>query len=200
MSKKRPYRLGKRQASVDETKRRIVEAATLEYAENGIPDTSMQAVARRADVAPGTVLYHYPTPDDLVEATVERWIVDYDAPSPEAIDPDAPLDERIRALVFELFDLYERSDHAYRIYSKSPRHPVLKRYEQWWYENVNEMMVRALGDRASDSETMRVVSALVNPGFRGTLVSTGITTEQSVDVSAYLVMSWLTRETDSAPS
>lgn len=178
---------------MDETKRRIIDAATLEFAENGIPDTSMQAVARRAEVAPGTVLYHYPTPDDLVEAAVERWIVDMEAPSPEAIDPDAPLEERVRALVDELFGLYERSEHAYRIYAKSPDHPVLKRYETWWYDNVNQMMGTALGNLATDSETMKVVSVLVNPGFRGTLISTGVTPERSVDISTHLVMSWLTR-------
>lgn len=193
MAKKRPYRLGKRQASVDETKRRIVDAATLEFAEKGIPDTSMQSVARRADVAPGTVLYHYPTPDDLVEAAVERWIVDMEAPSAEAIDPDAPLEDRVGALVVELYGLYERSEHAYRIYAKSPNHPVLERYETWWYDNVNQMMARALGDLATDPETTKVVSVLVNPGFRGTLTSTGITAERSVDISTQLVLSWLTR-------
>jgi AcrR family transcriptional regulator len=193
MSRKRPYRLGKRQASVDETKRRIIDAATLEFAANGIPDTSMQAVARRAEVAPGTVLYHYPTPDDLVEAAVERWIVEMEAPSPEAIDPDAPLQDRVRALVLELFGLYERSEYAYRIYSKSPGHPVLKRYEKWWYDNVNQMMTRALGDLATEPEAMKVVSVLVNPGFRGTLLSTGVTPERSVDISTHLVLSWLNR-------
>jgi AcrR family transcriptional regulator len=178
---------------VDETKRRIIEAATLEFAENGIPDTSMQAVARRADVAPGTVLYHYPTPDELVEAAVERWIVEMEAPSPEAIDPESPLEERVRALVEELFGLYERSEYAYRIYSKSPGHPVLKRYEKWWYDNVNQMMVKAFGDLAADPETMRVVSVLVNPGFRGTLTSTGVTPDRSVDISTHLVLSWINR-------
>lgn len=193
MSKKRPYRLGKRQASVDETKRRIIEAATQEYAEKGIPDTSMQAVARRAEVAPGTVLYHYPTPDDLVEATVERWIDEMKAPSPNAIDANAPLEDRIRSLVIELYGLYERSDYAYRIYSKSPNHPVLKRYETWWYDNVNQMMGLALGERAGEPETMQVVSVLVNPGFRGTLVMTGITPERSVEIATALVLSWLSQ-------
>lgn len=193
MVKKRPYRLGKRQASVDETRRRILDAATLEFAENGIPDTSMQAVARRADVAPGTVLYHYPAPDDLVEATVERWIDEMKAPSPEAIDTEAPLEERVASLVVELYGLYERSEHAYRIYSKSPDHPVLKRYEKWWYDNVNLMIIRALADRAAQPEVMQVVSVLVNPGFRGTLTMSGITPERSVEIATTLVLSWLSR-------
>ncbi len=193
VDKKRPYRLGKRQASVDETRRRIIDAATLEFADNGIDATSMQAVARRADVAPGTVLYHYPSPDDLVDAAVERWITEMEAPSPESIDPDGPLEDRVRGLVDELFGLYERSESAYRIYAKSPDHPVLNRYSAWWYDNVNQMMSRALGDLAGDAETMKVVSVLVNPGFRGTLVSTGIPSEKTVDVASHLVLSWLAR-------
>lgn len=191
MTGKRPYRLGKRQAAVDETKRRIIEAATLEYQEKGIEDTSMQAVARRADVAPGTVLYHYPSPDDLTGAVVETWMTEWRAPSPEAIDPNAPLENRIASLVEELYGLYERSAVGYRIYLKSPNHPVLKRYETWWYDNANQMMVRALGDFASDPEAAQVVSVLVNPGFRGTLVMTGITPERAAEIATHMIVGWL---------
>jgi hypothetical protein len=70
---------------------------------------------------------------------------------------------------------------------------VLKRYEKWWYDNVNQMMTRALGDLATEPEAMKVVSVLVNPGFRGTLLSTGVTPERSVDISTHLVLSWLNR-------
>ena len=191
MAAKRPYRLGKRQAAVDETKRRIIEAATLEYAEKGIEDTSMQAVARRADVAAGTVLYHYPTPDDLTEAVVETWISDMEAPAPDAIDPMAPLEARIGALVGELYGLYERSEQAYRIYQKSPRHPVLKRYEKWWYDNANRMMAKAMGERASDTEAMQVTSVMVTPGFRGTLIMTGITPERAEEIATRMILDWL---------
>jgi AcrR family transcriptional regulator len=192
-SRKRPYRLGKRQASVDDTKRRIVAAAAEEYQINGIEDTSMQAVARRADVAPGTVLYHYPTPDDLAEAVVDSWIADMRMPTPEAIDPDAPLERRIHALVEELFGLYERSEEAYRVYMKSGSHPVLARAEAMWEKNVGEMMMRALGDRAGDIKTMQVVGALVAPGFRGNLVSVGMSSDEVVQAAADLVIGWLSR-------
>lgn len=191
MTGKRPYRLGKRQAAVDETKRRIIEAATLEYAEKGIEDTSMQAVARRADVAPGTVLYHYPTPDKLTEAVVETWISDMEAPAPEAINAVAPLGDRIASLVRELYGLYERSERAYRIYAKSPRHPVLRRYEKWWYENVNQMMAKAMGERALDTEAMQVTSVLVNPGFRGNMIMTGIAPERAEEIATRMILDWL---------
>ena len=175
--------MGKRQAAVDETKRRIIQAAVAEYAEKGIEDTSMQAVARHADVAPGTVLYHYPTPDTLTEAVVETWLAEMEAPSPDAIDREAPLEERIASLVHELYSLYDRSGQAYQIYRRSPGHPVLKRYEEWWYENANQMMFRALGDRTSDTEAVKVTSVLTSPGFRGTLVLTGITPERAEEIA-----------------
>ncbi|MGA7272569.1 MAG: TetR/AcrR family transcriptional regulator [Acidimicrobiia bacterium] len=191
MAGKRPYRLGKRKASVDETRRRIVEAAGLEYQDNGIENTSMQAVARRADVAAGTVLYHYPTPEDLADAVVESWTEQLRAPSSDAIDPDAPLAERVSALVRELFGLFERSEWAYQVYQKSPDHPSLAKGNQWWEENVGSMLFAALGERAQDSETVQVISALTNPGFRGTLLETGLSSERAVEVATRLALGWL---------
>lgn len=191
MPGKRPYRLGKRKASVEETKRRIIDGATAEYQENGIEDTSMNAVARRAEVAAGTVLYHYPTPEDLAQAVVDSWIEDFVPPSVESIDSNDPLDERVSMLVRELFDLYERTGWAYRVYQKSPHHPVLQKANQWWDENVSAMLVKALGDRANDPENLRVVSVLVNPGFRGTLIGTGVDPERAAEISTELVLGWL---------
>jgi AcrR family transcriptional regulator len=191
MPGKRPYRLGKRKASVEETKRRIIDAATAEYQENGIEDTSMNGVARRAEVAPGTVLYHYPTADDLAQAVVDSWIEDFVPPSVESIDSQDPIEDRIGALVRELFDLYERTGWAYRVYQKSPHHPVLQRASRWWEENVGAMMMKALGDRGEEPENLRVVSVLVNPGFRGTLIGTGISADRAAEVSTELVLGWL---------
>lgn len=191
MAGKRPYNLGKRQASVDETKRRIVAAADEEYQINGIEDTSMQAVARRADVAPGTVLYHFPEPEELAEAVIESWITEMDMPTPESIDPKASLEERVRTLVTELFGLYERSESAYQVYQKSFHHPAIARANEMWEKNVSEMLARALGDHAAAPEAIQVVAAVVNPGFRGALLTSGLTAERSAEVATALAMGWL---------
>lgn len=183
--------MGKRQAAVDATRARILDAAVAEYQENGIEETSMQAVARTADVAPGTVLYHYPNPDDLATAVIERWIDEMEAPDPEVIDPDEPLETRIADLVRELFGLYHRSEGAYRVYQKSPNHPVLKKYETWWYDNVSQMMMRALGDRSQDAETMQVISVLTDPGFRGTLIGRGMSPDRAREVATAMAIGWL---------
>ena len=71
------------------------------------------------------------------------------------------------------------------------RHPVLKRYEVWWYENASRMMAKAMGDRASDTEAMQVTSVLVNPGFRGTLIMTGIAPERAEETATRMILDWL---------
>lgn len=191
MTGKRPYRLGKRQAAVDATRQRILDAASAGYQEHGIEDTSMQEVARRADVAPGTVLYHYPTPGSLAEEVVESWIESMEPPRPDVIDTHEPLDVRITKLVVELYGLYERTDHLYRVYQKSPTHPALLRAAAWWDENVASMLVRGLGDRTSDEEAMKVISVLTNPGFRGTLIMAGIDPDRAAEIAAEMAIDWL---------
>lgn len=191
MDKKRPYRLGKREASVNETKRRVLDAATAEYVINGIEKTSMQAVARRADVAPGTVLYHYPTPEDLAEAVIEVWIRDLEMPEPDLVDPDADLDERIKTLVDAVFALYERSDWTYKIYQKSPNHPSFAKGFEMWERSLGGLMLAALGDRAGNAETMSVVSVLIDPGFRGTLLSRGLDETATREAATRLILGWL---------
>lgn len=191
MSGKRPYRLGKRQASVDETKRRIVEAALAEYAENGIDGTSMQAVARRAEVASGTVLYHYPDPDDLAEVAIRSLYERYRPPSPDLIPDDAPLEERITVLVGELFGLYQRSYEGYLIMQKSADHPALQQANARWEQTVEAMIGRALGPEVRDDETRAVLAALIDPGFRGTLIANGVEADRAASVAATLIVRWL---------
>ncbi|MFP3880872.1 MAG: TetR/AcrR family transcriptional regulator [Actinomycetota bacterium] len=143
------------------------EAASLEYQENGVEETSMQAVARRAEVAPGTVLYHYPTPESLAKTVVESWPQSMEPPTPDAIDEKAPLEERVTQLARELFRLYERTGHLYRVYQQSPDHPSTQKASRWWFENVHEMLVRALGRprRGSRGHPGRVCAR--QPGLPG---------------------------------
>ena len=78
------------------------------------------------------------------------WLDEFQAPSPHSINPTETIESRVQALLRELFGLYERSETAYQVYLKSPRHPILVKYENWWYENAGAMTLRALGERASE--------------------------------------------------
>lgn len=191
----RPYRLGKRAAAVHDTQQRILDAALQEYAETGIADASMQSIARRADVAAGTVLYHYPDPDRLAETVVARRAERMAVPGPDAIDGDAPVDDRIAALTAELFRVYAGTDLDYQAWLRSREHPVMRSYEGWYDELYSAALAAALGDLAADPRVVQVVSALIDPGFRASLVMRGLSDQEAVTETSALVMAWLARRT-----
>jgi len=65
----RPYRLGQRQATTEQTRARILAAAReLLMARDGFNGFSIDAVAREADVARMTVYYQFGSKIGLLEA------------------------------------------------------------------------------------------------------------------------------------
>jgi AcrR family transcriptional regulator len=65
----RPYNLGKRQEQIDESRRRVVEAARALLAEaTSYTAFTVDAVAKRADVARATVYYQFGSKTGLIEA------------------------------------------------------------------------------------------------------------------------------------
>jgi AcrR family transcriptional regulator len=65
----RPYRLGEREATIQQTRDRIIEAArALLTTSDGITSFSIEAVARQADVARMTVYYQFGSKVGLLEA------------------------------------------------------------------------------------------------------------------------------------
>jgi AcrR family transcriptional regulator len=174
---------------VAETKARILEAATTEYARNGIENTSMQAVARQADVAAGTVLYHYPTPDDLTAAVVAHWLDRIEPPSAAEIDPNAPLETRVRDLVTALFQFYERSNWANQIYKLSPDNRVLVAARVDWDRSFDALITTALGDGYKGAHATRLVSVFVDADFYGLLLSRRFSSAKAIEIAANLILS-----------
>lgn len=183
--------MSKRAEAVEQTRRRILDAALAEYAERGIDGTSMQGVARRADVATGTVLNHFATPEVLAEAVIEDRVATLAMPTAASIDASSPVAERIRTLTEELFRVFRDTDLEYRTYVRSRRNPVMTRYERWYAGVYADALAAALGPLAGDPRVGQVVSAVIDPGFRGSLLARGLTHEQAVDEAVRLALGWL---------
>ena len=116
----RPYDLGRRQADIDDGRRRILDAARALLAEpNSFTAFTVGAVAKRADVARATVYYQFSSRTGLLEALadhlaalgqMERLAEAFTAPDPTAgmallveafarfWDADRPAMRRLRAL------------------------------------------------------------------------------------------------------
>ena len=98
----RSYRLGRRQATIDATRERIVAAAFDLHATVGPSRTSISAIADRAGVQRHTVYSHFPDLDSLFEACTTHGMVSTGMPTAaqwRAIED--PL-ERLRAGLSEL--------------------------------------------------------------------------------------------------
>ena len=66
----RPYRLGRREASVVQTRARIFAAAQTLLGTAGFHQISVEAIARQADVSRKTVYYHFGSKRGLIDAVV----------------------------------------------------------------------------------------------------------------------------------
>lgn len=107
----------RRAASVEETRRRIVEATMRCHARQGILATSFQDVAREADVAIGTVYRHFSTLEELVGACGEMTFAWLDLPSSERVAAQfrgaRSRRERCERLVSAVAALYRRGAIAF---------------------------------------------------------------------------------------
>ncbi|MEZ5924808.1 MAG: TetR family transcriptional regulator [Hyphomicrobiaceae bacterium] len=85
-----------------ERRRQILVAAMRVIARDGLSATTMEKVAREADVSPGTVLFHFVSKDALLRAALAAVAIEYDAARRAAIaaagdEPATALDNLILA-------------------------------------------------------------------------------------------------------
>jgi AcrR family transcriptional regulator len=80
---------------------RIVEVATDLFFKQGI-DASLNEVAKRAQVGPGTLYRHFPTREDLISATMKDWVEQIQAAADRAVASSQPP----RALLLTWFEAF----------------------------------------------------------------------------------------------
>lgn len=68
----RPYQLGRRETAVQETRQRVIDAARAMIVEEGFHRTSLEDIARRADVSRATVYYQFTNKRGLLEAVIDE--------------------------------------------------------------------------------------------------------------------------------
>ncbi len=191
----RKYSLGKRAAAVEETRQRILEAAAALFLEQGILSTSMQDVARRADVAPGTVLNHFSTNDDLAQAVVTRLTTTLRVPTEEVFHGLRTLQERTEKLARELAAFYRRSEPWYRVYERErDKVPALAEGETLFFEGIDRLVRLALGPLSRNETVVSVLMALTNPSVFGVLRGRGLSAEDAANLMAEVLQPWLERK------
>src|SRR6185503_10603877 len=75
---------------------RILKAARARFLSDGVDGASLRTIARDAGTSIGMVYYYFPTKDDLFFAVVEEVYAKLLADMTLALEPNAPVEERMR--------------------------------------------------------------------------------------------------------
>ena len=109
----RRYQLRKRADAMQDTHRRITEAAVELHGSVGPARTTMSAVAERAGVQRQTLYRHFPTEDDLFAACSGHFAQTHPRPHVEAWRAIADPAERLGTALDELYAYYEGTEAMY---------------------------------------------------------------------------------------
>lgn len=162
----RRYRMDRRAAAVEETRRQIVAAGKTLQAEQSILGTSYEEIAHRAGTSVATVYRHFPSLDDLLPACARS------IPVLRPLTPEQAaatfhgmrrLSQRLAALVHGTCDCYAHDQgwlqaaHGERL-----RQPVLREMVQVGHDNLRLLVQTALADTAANERAVRVIAALLD--------------------------------------
>src|SRR5205085_4166854 len=181
----RKYDLGKRAESVEETKRRIIDATFELHNEQGVAATTLPEVAQRADVALGTVYRYFPTIDDLVAGCSSHVMSMLRPPSPEIFERAASLEARVDILVGERFAMYERGARQIEVARcEQDRVAALR----GWVQQDAQQHAALVGEALRPARTRRRIAnevvALTDFYVWRAFANSGVPTRQAADIIA----------------
>lgn len=196
----RKYDMNKRRTAVEETRRRIVEATLALHLEKGVFGTSWRDIAQRADVSVGTVYKHFPSLDELVPACGELVFAITRPPSLE----DAPqifagartLEERLRRLISELFDFYERGASYIDTDFQERQLPAVQEWEAHMRATIEGLTREALLPVGPDERTVHAVSTLTDFSVFKSFMERDIPQKQAEEIMNEILLCWIEEARD----
>jgi AcrR family transcriptional regulator len=190
----RAYRMTRRAAASAETRRRIVDAAIALHAQKGVLGTSWPDIAKRADVALGTVYRHFPSLDQLVPACTSENALRTKPPGPNILVGLTRPQARIGQFVQELFAFYGRTA-PWTPRAGIDRHqiPVLDTILSRREAALKALVEETLGPLRRRRHALEAGLALTDFGVWRSLTRSGLSTEAAARLITEMLMTWLTR-------
>jgi len=190
----RAYRMTRRAAASAETRRRIVDAAIALHAEKGVLGATWPDIAKRADVALGTVYRHFPSLDQLVPACTSENAVRMRPPGVTVLEGLTRPEERIGRFVQELFAFYGRSA-PWTPRAGVDRHelPILDTILSRREAGLRALVEETLGPLRRRRHALHAALALTDFGVWRSLTRSGLSTEAAAQLVTEVLVTWLKR-------
>jgi AcrR family transcriptional regulator len=100
----------------DDKRQRIIDAARKRFRHYGVRKTTMQEIARDADVAVGTIYLYFKHKDDLLLACTDQYVERHRQAAQAILESNAPASDKLRQFVLDRFRAAEATrtgfDHA----------------------------------------------------------------------------------------
>jgi AcrR family transcriptional regulator len=184
----RSYSMERRSQHVAQTRERILDAGTELFSMRGAQATTMNEVARRADVSPTTVANHFPTQEVLIQAVLDRVLADIQVPESTIFAGVRSLSGRLRVLTASMYAFFERTQHWFELLgAELTEVPVLAHAEAAFWNSIQQLYEEAFA--GSDDEVLtRTTAGLLHPATFSALKGAGMTVEEATAVVAELLI------------
>jgi AcrR family transcriptional regulator len=205
--KKRRYRMTRRAAMEQQTRRRITEALVALHERVGPAHTSISLLARHAGVRRSTVYRHFPDETALLTACSTHWRAAHPPPSIERWAAIAEPDLRLETALRELYGYYEDNERMLtNLLRDEAAMPTLRRLLdgfRGYLAHAQDILARALnGDSAAERRRVRaaVGHALAFFTWRSLVRDQGLDGTQAADLMCRLAAAARAERASAIPS
>ncbi len=160
----RKYEMKRRAERVQETRRRITEAAVELHQTVGPARTTVSAIAEKAGVQRHTYYAHFPELKDLYQACMGRYSERNPVPEPSSWTGIADAEERLRVALSEVYAYYSGNEAMLsNVLRDAPLDPVAQEtmasFYQYW-EAMRDALAEAFGASGERHEALLAAIAL----------------------------------------
>jgi AcrR family transcriptional regulator len=183
----RKYQLKQRAENVEETRRKIVEAAVELHGTVGPARTTVSAIAERAGVQRQTYYRHFPEEHELFAACSGMWQETHQPPDPEGLREIADGVERVRAALTGLYAFYDDGEQMIANVARDAAvHKTTAETARWRMEamtQLREILIEGLGPAADSARVQALVDlALDFTTWRGLVRRSGLSRDDAVEL------------------
>jgi AcrR family transcriptional regulator len=147
---------------------KLVTAARDAFREHGA-QASLDEIAKRAGVGPGTLYRHFPTRDDLIDAVMRDWALQVDADSDEIVRSGLDAEDALTAWFgrfVENVGVYRGAAAKFTAAMDDPSSPIYRKCQVLVGANQKVIdhiaSLGALRDGVDSREVMRLVSGVAS--------------------------------------
>jgi len=160
----RKYEMKRRAERVQETRRRITEAAVELHQTVGPARTTVSAVAEKAGVQRHTYYAHFPELKDLYQACMGHYAERNPVPEPSSWADVADAEERLRVALSEVYSYFSGNEAMVsNVLRDAALDPIVREtmasFDQYW-ETVRDALAEAFGASGERHEALLGAIAL----------------------------------------